>query len=158
MQRFQMFWEISETIDNIKKRKKNSPMPRKYGTDDLLYMREIHAIQVIGTYEGLSLNELVDKIYRKKPTVSLLVNDLEQKGLIRKVKDKEDGRRLNLYLTDKGQTAFECHNELDKKEYGNFLKHLEDVTDEEFQIAQKVLSKIIKVKMQLDPENSTNSF
>lgn len=150
MKRHQLFWEVCEILHCSERKKQAAHLPRQYGTEDWLYMREIHTIQLVGTYEGLSLNELVDKAYRTKPTMSLLVNKLEKQGFIRKEKDYEDRRRTNLFLTKKGQKVFQYHDDLDQREYGKFLKDLTDISDEELATTQKVLARIIEAQHKLN--------
>lgn len=58
---------------------------------------------VICKRQGLTQKELTEHMFVEKSTTAKAVKDLEKKGFIRRVKDKDDGRRELLYLTDKGR-------------------------------------------------------
>lgn len=58
---------------------------------------------VISKKQGLTQKELTEHMFVEKSTTAKAVKDLEKKGFIRKVKDKDDGRRELLYLTEKGR-------------------------------------------------------
>ncbi len=52
--------------------------------------------------EGASQDELTDKILVDKATTARAAKKLEEKGYIRRIRDKDDGRIRRLQLTTKG--------------------------------------------------------
>jgi MarR family transcriptional regulator, organic hydroperoxide resistance regulator len=53
--------------------------------------------------EGLTLSELAKSFHMKAPTITVLANRLEVKGLIRRERGKNDRRQVRIYLTTKGR-------------------------------------------------------
>lgn len=53
--------------------------------------------------EQYTMKEIAAKIHRTKPTVTVLVDKLVQKGYVIKVKNSEDSRSTFLQLTPKGE-------------------------------------------------------
>ncbi|MNZ97222.1 Multidrug resistance operon repressor [compost metagenome] len=52
--------------------------------------------------DGLSVKELAEKIHRTQPTVTVLVNKLENQGYVKRLKREEDSRITSIMLTEKG--------------------------------------------------------
>ncbi|WP_411346265.1 MarR family transcriptional regulator [Paenibacillus sp. WLX1005] len=52
---------------------------------------------------GLSVKELAQKIHRKQPTVTVLVDKLARLGYVQRVKSEEDSRITLIHLTDQGR-------------------------------------------------------
>jgi len=56
--------------------------------------------------EGITLSELAKKLHMKAPTITVIANRLEERGLIRRERGKSDRRNVQVYLTKNGkQTA-----------------------------------------------------
>ncbi len=58
---------------------------------------------VISNNPGMTQKEVTERMFVEKSTTAKAVKDLEKKGFIRKEKDRHDGRRELLYLTEKGE-------------------------------------------------------
>lgn len=52
--------------------------------------------------DGQSPSVIGRSLHFDRPTITGIVNRLEQKGLIRKARDSQDRRVIRVYLTDKG--------------------------------------------------------
>lgn len=61
------------------------------------------ALAVLGNYPNISLRELTDLTQMEKGQISRVVVELEKDGLLSRAPDQEDGRRLLLALSGKGQ-------------------------------------------------------
>lgn len=56
--------------------------------------------------DGLTLSDLARDLHMKAPTITVIANRLEAKGLIRRERGKSDRRQVHLFLTKHGkQTA-----------------------------------------------------
>lgn len=102
---------------------------RKYGTDQFLYMSEVHVIEAIGENPGLSLNDLAAKTFRSKSAMSMVVKTLAQKKLVKRERNQEDNRRYIINLTKKGQVVFDYHARLDYKNYSEILESMKEISD-----------------------------
>lgn len=61
------------------------------------------AIRVLGRLPGATPSDLAELLSLHRSTVTGIVQRLEERGLVRKVKNEEDGRRYHLHLTAAGQ-------------------------------------------------------
>lgn len=53
--------------------------------------------------EGLSQRELADRLFKDKPTITRMLEKLEQRGLIRRQPDGHDRRVFRIFLTPAGR-------------------------------------------------------
>jgi len=68
-----------------------------------LTIEQIILIKKIGEEEGIKQQELANKIFKEKATITRALNKMEQKNLIVRIVDKEDKRQKLIYLTHKGK-------------------------------------------------------
>jgi DNA-binding MarR family transcriptional regulator len=63
-----------------------------------------HGDILVCLYEknGLSVKDLVEKIHRTQPTVTVLIDKLQKLGYVERIKSKEDSRVTLINLTEKG--------------------------------------------------------
>lgn len=107
-----------------------------YGSFNMTYMP---FFMNIGS-EGISNNEIAEKMRVTKQAASRIVRELEASGMVRGEKSDSDGRSIKLYLTEEGQKFQDIvANEavLLWKEY------MKAVGRERYQIAMEVLEEII---------------
>jgi DNA-binding MarR family transcriptional regulator len=91
--------------------------------------------------ERLNMTEIADRIHRRKPTVTVLVNKLIQEGYVEKQVDPQDERVHLISLTAKGEglksAVNKISNDLLKSVYKGFSK-------EEQTILMMLLTKIFQ--------------
>jgi DNA-binding MarR family transcriptional regulator len=80
-----------------------------YGTGEVLYPSEMDTIMQVGRKPGISVTDLAEALGETKGAASQMVMKLVKKLLLRKSKDPENGKRLRLHLTKKGEQAFQYH-------------------------------------------------
>jgi len=108
-------------------------IPRKYGTEDELYMIEVHTLNLIGDQVKTTTSEIAEIKNCTKSAVSQMVDKLIKKDLVFKYRNPDNYRELIIELTPKGKIVYEYHKNLDLEEYSNYLKNLEQFTAEDFQ-------------------------
>jgi DNA-binding MarR family transcriptional regulator len=102
-----------------------------------------HGDILVCLYEknGLSVNELAEKIHRSQPTVTVLIDKLQKLGFVERNKSKEDSRKTLINLTEKGIEVEPIFREISEKlntvVYGGF-------TDLEKKQLEHFLEKILK--------------
>ncbi len=89
----------------INKIARMSQASRDFGTGELLPVAEIQAINTVGGNPGITVTELSLQLGLTKGTVSPIVNKLVEKDYLKKAKSTQDGRKLQLEITEKGETA-----------------------------------------------------
>ncbi len=98
------FIELTEQISNSKTNILD------FGSEDMTFYRgEIHMIKMIGDFPGLHSAELARKFGITRPVVHKTLQKLSERGLILREEDSEDKKRSLLYLTEKGQKAYQLH-------------------------------------------------
>ena len=66
----------------------------------------VRVIQHVQNHPGTGVLDVAGCTGLAKPTVSLLVKDLAAKGIVSRKAEKEDGRRICLHLTRKGERLY----------------------------------------------------
>lgn len=91
--------------------------------------------------DGVSQDLLSKYLYIDKASTARAIQSLIKKGLVRKVKDKEDKRINRIFLTEKG---YSCKNEIFSvlDNWGDILTS--DMTAEEKEIAYNYLERMVK--------------
>jgi len=87
----------------------------------------------------LSQQELCNRTYRDKPSITRLIDNLEKQKLLKRASHKND-RRINLVcLTDAGRALQDVTLELANETMDEALQH---VKREEIEIVKRVLQKV----------------
>ena len=60
-------------------------------------------LQELDKEDGLNQNELAERSFKHAPTVTRIVDNLTEKGLLERQPDPEDRRRYSICLTDSGK-------------------------------------------------------
>ena len=64
-------------------------------------------MRALSAENGLTQRELSERVHMKGPTTVAAINRLERKGMVKRVRSKTDGRKINVYLTDKGRRVLD---------------------------------------------------
>lgn len=120
-------------------------VPRKYGTEDELYMVEAHTINLIGSKTHTTITELTELTRKTKGSVSQMVDKLVKKDMVIKNKNPKDNREIFIELSDKGKVVFQYHKQLDKDEYKKILNKLGQFSTEDF-AKYKEMASILTLK------------
>ena len=96
----------------------------------------------ISECKGIEVNQVhIEKEFNlKNPTVTGILNRLEEKGYIKRVKSEKDKRYKKLALTDSG---IEILNKGKSKAEENEQKLLKTLTNDEIKELKKILTKIV---------------
>lgn len=101
----------------------------------LLYLR------VILRLHNPSVSELAKELKLTKPTVTAMVDKLESKGYIKRVKSDSDRRSMHLHLAEKGMQV----NIIIEKTYDRLIKTIKSkLNDTETIILMELLKKIVR--------------
>lgn len=117
--------------------------PMDFGSGDILYRSEIHAIEAIGHNQGSNLTELAARLEITKGTLSQLISKLAKKGLVLKKRGDRNDKEVTLELTVKGKIAFEGHQSFHRDMYLDFMKICHDVSLEQLDAFEDLLIKIM---------------
>ncbi|MGM0878755.1 MAG: MarR family winged helix-turn-helix transcriptional regulator [Bacillota bacterium] len=141
--REEVFNELIESIYEVSRSTSAyESIPRKYGTEDELYMVEAHTINLIGKENKVSPSHLAKLTNKTKGAISQMVDKLLKKGLVIKYRNPTNNREVIIELSDKGKQAYKYHKELDQLEYGKMLSRLNQFSTEDFINFMKIASVI----------------
>ncbi|MFP4006249.1 MAG: MarR family winged helix-turn-helix transcriptional regulator [Candidatus Hadarchaeia archaeon] len=65
--------------------------------------------------DGVTQKEILEDLPISKSTMSKIINNMSQKGYLRKEKDPEDRRATLIYLTEKGKKTEKAIREIDTR-------------------------------------------
>jgi len=102
---------------------------------------QLNYLEVIGELENPTITELASAMSLTKPSVTIIIDRLVAKGLVRKVQSDSDKRSSHLHLTEAGEHINKRHDyahdfvidlierKLNKKEVKSFTLLLDKITD-----------------------------
>ena len=82
-----------------------------YGCGENLYPSEIHAVEAIGKHPDVHMAEIANILGVTRGAVQQTAGKLLKKGLVKKLMDENDRKKVYLSLTTKGKVAFQGHEE-----------------------------------------------
>lgn len=133
--------------------------PVDLGYGDVLSASEIHLIDIAGRFPKEKLSEIASLLGITKGAVTQMVQKLEEKGYICRVRSSENRKIVYLDLTPKGRKAFRWHTDLHTRLYTEFFREISDMSEEQIhgaisilQCYEKVIQRSIDIR-----ENSSNS-
>ncbi len=108
-----------------------------------LTLRNVLVMAYLKKHKGelVTQKTLEDHMHLSNPTVTVLIQNMEKKGLVRRTRVPEDGRKYRLELTEK---AYEIGNACREKFIASEQQFYQGVTEEEKQQLFIIFSKIEK--------------
>ena len=83
-------------------------LPHSYG-ENVLYQAEAHLIDRIALHPGVTVTDLANMVRKTPSACSQLVRRLRDKGWVEQVRNAENNRIYNLYLTESGKQVYQAH-------------------------------------------------
>lgn len=133
---------IEQIIRVVNKFHQIESRPRHYGTPDLIYVAEIHVIDIAGRYPGLNLSEIAEKLGVTRGAVWQTVKKLEQKGLVKRTRPVDNGREIAPTLTIQGRQAFEGFRQVLKRKDASITAVLEPLDAAELLSTVRILERL----------------
>ena len=116
-----------------------SQAPQDFGTGEALPAAEIQIIHAVGINPGISVTDLSSQLGLTKGTVSPMVNRLAKREYLTKEKSGQDGRKVRLEITSKGETAFKGYEKY-AEEY--IAQYAHNISFGEWIIVNETLTKL----------------
>lgn len=129
------FTRLIETISNSKMKQLD------FGDGIILYRGEIHMLKAIGDNPGMFISEIARYFDVTRAVVSKSVLKLEKNGYVYKVEDAKDKKRVQVYLTPKGEKAYQAHNKFHVQKDDYMFAHLEGLSAKELEAVSTFLDK-----------------
>ena len=119
---------------------------KEHGGDLNINRAETRFLAEIYYNEGISQREIAHNLYVSEANIAKTYKKLESKGLLYKTIDEKNNTRRQLYLTEKGETAFEdiiCIYE------GFYKLIVKDYPKEKLELTNQVLNDLVKETLKL---------
>ena len=142
--KFQSILSLAQKMEKTRK---------SFGTGEMISHSEIHLIEIVGDTQDLSVTDLSRHMGITKGAVSQSLKRLENKGFTTKKTDPENLSRSIVLLSSKGQTAYWAHKHWHETMDGGFLKYLDELDDEAFEIIIDFLVRVesfFKLRLESD--------
>ncbi|WP_425448356.1 MarR family transcriptional regulator [Dethiothermospora halolimnae] len=117
--------------------------PDKYNENIGLSQSHFQVLFLIEDSEQLSISEIGKQLCISKPNMTPIVRKLINKKLIKKIRNEEDKRYINIKLTKKGKELIEKHKESVTNNLKSKLLDLEDNDITDLSISLKTVKEIL---------------
>ena len=122
--------------------------PKDFGTGDLLYVSEIHAIHYIGGNPEINMTQLAEISGVTKGAVSQIVKRLVRKQYIALYKTKNK-KEVNLRLSDKGYIINQQYEKFEKERFVFAEKLYENASREDITLIRNLFTIIYENMKQM---------
>lgn len=127
--------------------------PRDFGTGDLLYVSEIHAIHYISSNPEINLTQLAEMSGVTRGAMSQTVKRLLDKRYIAKYRTKNK-KEINLRVSDKGYLINKHYEEFEKERFGFAVKLYENASAETIAMIRELFGVIHENMKQMATEEA----
>ncbi len=118
----------------------NRTLARNFRNNQLdLNMEQWSVLAALWDNNGATQQQLGEKTYREKASITKLLDKLEQQNMVVRITDKNDKRIKRIYLTRKGKLLEEQANNIVKETYTQASKN---ISDTEIVVCKKVLDQL----------------
>ncbi len=111
---------------------------KKEGLTDDLTFSQMEALRFVGTSGTKTMKSIAEYLKITPPSATVLVAELEKKGLIQRLEDKDDRRVVSIAFTEKMQKLFTA---ISRRKESIFKKMFSKLTPKD----RKELERIIKI-------------
>lgn len=129
------FMQLIETIANTKSKILD------FGDGMVFYRGEIHLIKIIGDRPGVFPAEVARWIQVTRAVITKTILKLERSGYVLKATDPADKKRVQLYLTERGQKAFKAHEQFHHQNDQHIYQYLAQLRPEDREVIAVFLQK-----------------
>jgi len=105
-----------------------------------LSISELHVIEAVGLKEPVNMTKVANHLKVTTGTLTIAINRLVRKEYVKRERDYEDKRVVNLSLSELGHEAFNHHEKFHDEMIECIMT---DLTKEEGDVLVKALSKIV---------------
>lgn len=107
-----------------------------------LSVSEVHILEAAAEDQGQgrTISDIAEDLRITLPSVTVAINKLVKKGYVSKVRDENDGRRVYVFLTDKGMQMDRVHRFFHKKLVSNIASGLTESEKESLYAAMQKMN------------------
>ncbi len=120
--------------------------------DTPLTSYQIHLIDCIGKYDGITTTELATLLKVTKSAVSQKVSWLEKRGFIYKIKNHTDSRETSIVLSKSGKEAYNVHDDYHKEVDMEFFQIFKNLDDDQTKLIMQLIDGLDKMVTRFSPK------
>jgi DNA-binding MarR family transcriptional regulator len=94
------------------------------------------------------ITELAELEGLAQPTMTILIKQLEQEGLVQRERRSDDGRVVLVDLTESGRVALEAYRERVREAIGEYLAEISDEQVDQLAAATETLAQLVTLLQQ----------
>jgi len=113
--------------------------PKDFGTGDLLYVSEIHAVHYIATHPEINMTQLAEMSGVTKGAISQTVKRLVRKRYVARYKSRNK-KEVNLRLSDKGFIINQKYEQFEKEKFVFAEKLYENASNEDITLIRNLFA------------------
>lgn len=80
-----------------------------------LTLQQMHTLEILGIHDALRMKDLAERMGVTTGTLTVMIDRLEQAGLVRRVPNEQDRRSIFIELTAEGRSHFKEHDALHRR-------------------------------------------
>lgn len=123
-------------------------LKRDYGNGVPMTMLEAHVLTDINDSPGITVTEIAHKWEKTPSAISQIVKNLVHQNLVMRIRNEQNGKVNNLYITDEGQKLVLTHKQYDNvdivKTFRRVLEHADEREIDAFFKVAEIYGKILK--------------
>jgi len=112
----------------------NDKMPRKFGTQHLLFHSEIHFIDAIEPGDELNVSQLSEKLGVTHGAITQIADKLIKKKLVEKYKKEGNKKEVYIRLTPDGEIAYENHENFHEEINKKLIEYLDNLSETQMDV------------------------
>jgi len=129
--RYEIYCEMIDQLDEgTRLINEYDALPHDYGAA-VMYQAESQIIHLVGRNPGITASEIAVILKKTPSACSQLIRKMRKKEWIGQVRNEENNREYQLFLTESGKTIFEDHNRFEERCYRRSFENLSEFSDEE---------------------------
>jgi DNA-binding MarR family transcriptional regulator len=78
-------------------------------------LQQMHTLEILGIHDALRMKDLAERMGVTTGTLTVMIDRLEQAGLVSRVPNEQDRRSIFIELTEQGRSHFKEHDGLHRK-------------------------------------------
>lgn len=98
-------------------------------------------LAVLAMGDGITISEIIERAMMQQSALSRVLMTMEEEEYVRRVPRREDGRYVDVFLTEKGRTLFNSLDTIVRRRQNRLLK---DFTPQEAEAALALMRRLIQ--------------
>lgn len=154
--RYRLYCEMIDHLDeSCRLITEYDAIPHDYGTATM-YQAESQIIHIVGKNPGITAAEIAAILKKTPSACSQLIRKLRKKEWIEQIRNKDNNREYQLFLSDSGWKIYEEHDRFEQACYRRSFLNLSEFSEDDFRVYISIQQKLNET-FALDVQESKDS-